>query len=46
MLEDNNRTIWPTGKAPSSVYQANYPGKVIIPIYDYVLGPNITYKIT
>lgn len=46
LLEDNNRTMWPIGAAPASHYNANYPGKVVIPLQEYVLGPNITYRIT
>lgn len=46
LLEDNNKTMWPIGTAPPTHYNANYPGKVLIPLHEYVLGPNITYRIT
>jgi hypothetical protein len=45
LLEDNNRTMWPVGDAPPSHYTANYPGKVMIKLHEYVFGPNISYKI-
>ena len=32
LLEDNNRTMWPIGAAPAAKYNANYPGKVVIPL--------------
>lgn len=46
LVEDNNRTMWNVGDAPAPNYNANYPGKVMIPIHEYALGPNITYRIT
>jgi hypothetical protein len=45
LLEDNNRTMWPIGDAPPSDYTANYPGKVLMRLHEYVLGPNVTYRI-
>ena len=45
LLLENNRTMWPIGLTPASHYVVNYPGKIVIPLYEYVLGPNITYKI-
>jgi hypothetical protein len=45
LLENNNRTMWPIGIAPPSDYNANYPGKIKIALYEYVLGPNVTYTI-
>jgi hypothetical protein len=46
LVEDNNRTMWPIGAEPSAFYHANYPGKIVMPIYSYIMGPNITYRIT
>jgi hypothetical protein len=46
LVEDNNRTMWPIGVEPSPYYHSNYPGKVVIPIYSYAIGPNITYRVT
>lgn len=46
LVEENNRTMWAVGDAPAPYYHANYPGKVVIPIHEYALGPNISYKIT
>lgn len=34
-----------TGLALPSVYYANYPGELFIPLNRYVLGPNITYGV-
>ena len=45
LLEDNNRTMWPIGASPPSQYDANYPGKIVIPLYEYVIGPNVSYQI-
>lgn len=45
LLEDNNRTMWPIGDAPPTLYNANYPGKVKIELAEYVIGPNVTYRI-
>lgn len=33
LVEDNNRTMWNVGDAPTPFYNANYPGKVVIPIH-------------
>jgi hypothetical protein len=33
LVEDNNRTMWQVGDAPAPSYNANYPGKVVIPMH-------------
>lgn len=38
--------MWPIGAEPAPHYNANYPGKVQLPLYSYVIGPNITYRLT
>jgi hypothetical protein len=45
LLEEFNRTMWPIGTAPPNSYNANYPGKIKIDLYEYVIGPNVTYRI-
>lgn len=45
VLYEYNRTMWPIGSAPPSFYNANYPGKVKIELYEYIIGPNVTYRI-
>ena len=45
LLEENNRTMWAVGGAPPSNYSANYPGLVKIELVDYILGPNVTYRV-
>lgn len=45
-VEENNRTMWPIGYEPTPNYNANYPGKIELPLYSYVIGPNITYRVT
>jgi hypothetical protein len=45
LLDEFNRTMWPIGTAPPSFYNANYPGKIKIDLYEYVVGPNVTYRI-
>lgn len=45
LLDEYNRTMWPIGTAPPSFYNANYPGKVKIDLFEYVVGPNVTYRI-
>jgi hypothetical protein len=45
LLDEYNRTMWPIGIAPPSAYSANYPGKIKIDLFEYVVGPNVTYKI-
>lgn len=37
--------MWPIGSAPPNFYNANYPGKIRIDLYEYVVGPNVTYRI-
>lgn len=37
--------MWPVGTEPAPYYNANYPGKIMVPLYSYVIGPNITYRI-
>jgi hypothetical protein len=38
--------MWAVGVLPPPLYNANFPGKVVVPLYQYALGPNITYRIT
>lgn len=38
--------MWATGILPPAYYNANYPGKVVVPLQEYALGPNITYRVT
>lgn len=45
LLDEYNRTMWPIGSAPPNFYNANYPGKIRIDLYEYVVGPNVTYRI-
>lgn len=45
LLEDNNRTMWPIGIKPPSLYNANYPGRIRIQLSEYVLAPNVTYQL-
>jgi hypothetical protein len=33
LVEENNRTMWAVGDAPAPYYNANFPGKVVIPIH-------------
>lgn len=45
LLDEYNRTMWPIGSAPPSFYNANYPGKIKIDLFEYVIGPNVTYRL-
>lgn len=45
LVLENNKTMWPSGYTPSTDFSANYPGRVEIPLFEYVLGPNITYEV-
>jgi hypothetical protein len=45
LLEENNRTMWAVGGAPPSKFTANYPGVVKLELGEYILGPNVTYRI-
>lgn len=45
LLQEYNRTMWPIGIAPPNFYNANYPGKIMIELSEYVIGPNVTYNI-
>jgi hypothetical protein len=46
MVEDNNRTMWVVRELPPPLYHSNYPGKIMVEVNSYALGPNITYRIT
>lgn len=45
LLDPNNRTMWVVGNGPPPRFTANYPGKVRLELSDYVIGPNVTYRI-
>ena len=45
LIDEYNRTMWPIGDAPPSTFNANYPGKIMIALHEYVIGPNVTYRI-
>jgi hypothetical protein len=45
IVYDTNKTIWDSGYKPYNEYSANYPGKLEIPLFEYALGPNITYEV-
>ena len=44
VVSENNKTLWPTGKTPPERFSVNAPGELYVPVYEYVLGPNITYS--
>lgn len=37
--------MWEVGTAPPSKFSANYPGQVKLELGEYILGPNVTYRI-
>lgn len=43
LVSENNKTIWATGKVPPTHFSVNAPGEVYIPIFDYILGANVSY---
>ena len=45
LVEEDNRTMWEVGGGPPSNFSANYPGLVKIELGDYILGPNVTYRV-
>lgn len=45
LLDPNNRTMWIVGSGPPSHFSANYPGKLRLELGNYVLGPNVTYRV-
>ena len=44
LVSENNKTIWATGKVPPSHFSVNSPGEIYIPLYEYILGANVTYS--
>lgn len=45
IVTPDNMTIWPSGLSPPEDYYMNYPGRLLIPLETYAIGPNITYTV-
>lgn len=42
-MSKQNKSIFVTESRVSSVYNTIYPGQAQIALYDYAIGPNLTY---